>query len=158
MRLLFACLVAMSVCAQVEAGRCRSVNRSRVVTSCCTSQVSACCANEPTVADAGTVITRTRQVTEVRASDCAGGVCRTRTVTKTCSTSQAQVIADRMATIGSLQHDSGGLGAGSFEGVGMGATREEAIANCCFWGQRIPADIGAAQSVNGRWFAAVIYR
>lgn len=50
---------------------------------------------------------------------------------------------------------------GSWKGhegtAGFRATREDAITNCCMWGQREPYDIGAAQGPGG-WFAVVYYR
>lgn len=166
MRFLLTCVAVLASCVTVEAGRCRSVCRSRVVQSCCTSTPAApCCVSEPTLASACaseptyTVSSHTREVTHVRASDCAGGTCRSRTVTHTTATySLAQSKAERMASTGMVHHVSGGFGGGSFEGVGMGATREQAISNCCFWGQRTPVDIGAAQAANGQWFATVLYR
>ncbi len=72
-------------------------------------------------------------------------------------TSLAQSKANRMANSGMMRHLGGGFGGGRAEGVGMGSTREAAIRNCCYWGQRTPIDIGAA--TNGRrWYACVIYR
>ncbi len=71
--------------------------------------------------------------------------------------SLAQSKANRMASSRTLRHLGGGFGGGRFEGVGMGRTREAAIRNCCYWGQRMPIDIGAAQNGN-RWYACVIYR
>jgi hypothetical protein len=156
MRLMIACLAVLASCVSVaEAGRSRALSRSRVVQMCCTSQATSCCASESTA----TLTTKTRQVTESCASDCAGGVCRSRTVTTTRTTGcTAQAKAERLASFGSIHHVSGAFVGGSLEGVGMGATREEAIANCCFWGLRAPVDIGAAQAANGQWFATVFYR
>jgi hypothetical protein len=69
----------------------------------------------------------------------------------------AQWKAEQSARIGSVQHLGGGFGGGSHEGNGFGATREQAIQNCCFWGQLTPIDIGAARGANG-WYATVFYR
>jgi len=69
----------------------------------------------------------------------------------------AQQKANRMASSGRMAHLGGGFGGGRAEGVGMGSSRQAAIQNCCYWGQRTPLEIGAA--TNGRmWFACVIYR
>ena len=70
----------------------------------------------------------------------------------------AQGKAETMARTQSMQHLGGGFGGGSFEGVGMNSTREGAITGSCFWGQRTPIEIGAAQGANGMWYAAVFYR
>lgn len=69
----------------------------------------------------------------------------------------AQAKAEAMARSNSMQHLPGGFGGGSFEGVGFGSTREQAITVSCFWGQRTPIEIGAAQGSNG-WYACVFYR
>ena len=74
------------------------------------------------------------------------------------SGSGAQAKAEAMARMQSMQHLGGGFGGGSFEGVGMASTRDGAITRCCFWGQRTPIEIGAAQGANGMWYAAVFYR
>lgn len=73
------------------------------------------------------------------------------------ATSLAQSKANRMAQRGYLGHLGGGFGAGRAEGVGVGSTRDAAIRNCCYWGQRTPVDIGAATN-GSRWYACVIYR
>ena len=72
-------------------------------------------------------------------------------------TGGAQAKADQMARMNSMQHLPGGFGGGAFEGVGFGSTREQAITVSCFWGQRTPVEIGAAQGSNG-WYACVFYR
>ena len=77
--------------------------------------------------------------------------------TVTTHVSLAQSKANRMAANRTLAHLGGGFGGGRAEGVGVGSTREAAIRNCCYWGQRTPIDIGAAQNGN-RWYACVIYR
>jgi len=77
--------------------------------------------------------------------------------TPVASVSLAQSKANRMARSNFTGHLGGGFGAGHAEGVGWGSTREAAIRNCCYWGQRTPIDIGAATN-GSRWFACVIYR
>lgn len=69
----------------------------------------------------------------------------------------AQWKAEQSARIGSVQHLGGGFGGGSFEGNGFGATPQQAIQNCCFWGQRTPIEIGVARGANG-YYATVFYR
>ena len=73
------------------------------------------------------------------------------------SVSLAQSKADRMASSGTMGHLGGGFGGGRAEGVGTGSTRQAAIQNCCYWGQRTPLDIGTATN-GSRWYACVIYR
>lgn len=60
----------------------------------------------------------------------------------------AVVIARR----GALVHS----GCGCYEGIGYGPTREAAIRNCCFWGQRRVREIGTARGSRG-WYAVVRY-
>jgi len=69
----------------------------------------------------------------------------------------AQWKAEQSARLCSVQHLGGGFGGGSFEGNGYGATAQQAIQNCCFWGQRTPIEIGVARGANG-YYATVFYR
>lgn len=77
------------------------------------------------------------------------------------NTSSAQGVAEIMAARGGLGHFGGN---GGREGVGEGSTRESAIQACCFHPQNgrrdskldmSRADVGAAQSSNGRWYACI---
>lgn len=68
----------------------------------------------------------------------------------------AQQAAEDMARTGVLRHC--GRAGGRPEGIGMGFSRDSAIRNCCFWGQRKPVEIGVAQGRNGRWYACVRYQ
>lgn len=46
-----------------------------------------------------------------------------------------------------------------YEGTaGHRSTRDDAIRSCCYWGQKTPVEIGAAQNAAGQWFAVVYYR
>lgn len=67
----------------------------------------------------------------------------------------AQSVADYMSSIGRIGHFGGNPY--PYEGVGLGATKDIAISNCCYWGQRTPAEIGTAQLTNGNWVACVRY-
>jgi hypothetical protein len=76
-------------------------------------------------------------------------------------TSTAQGVAEIMATRGGRGHFGGNSGR---EGVGEGPTRESAIRACCYHPQNgrrdskidmSTADVGAAQSAGGRWFACI---
>jgi hypothetical protein len=49
-----------------------------------------------------------------------------------------------------------GCPAGCFEGAGSGATEDQAIRNCCFWGQRRPRAIATVQR-GLTWYAVVLY-
>jgi hypothetical protein len=76
-------------------------------------------------------------------------------------TSTAQGVAEIMAARGGRGHFGGNSGR---EGVGEGPTREAAIQACCYHPQNgrreskidmSTADVGAAQSSSGRWFACI---
>lgn len=76
-------------------------------------------------------------------------------------TSTAQGVAEVMAARGRRGHFGGNFGR---EGVGEGPTRESAIRACCYHpenGRRDSkinidtADVGAAQSASGTWFACI---
>jgi len=71
-------------------------------------------------------------------------------------TSTAQNAAIFIVQSGRFRHN--GHPAGLFEGIGMGATPQQAIQNCCFWGRREAVDIGTCQKSNGTWIAVVRYR
>lgn len=112
-----------------------------------------------------------------RRGGCAGGVCSVATVTTSTATeckdgvclavsgvkivreghyydlalARARACADRMAVGHFL-----GCPAGCFEGAGMGMSEEQAIRNCCFWGQR-PVRAVATVCRGDRWFACTLY-
>ena len=81
--------------------------------------------------------------------------CGQTVVTTTVTITTAQQDAETMARTGILRHC--GRSGGRREGIGTGTTREQAIRNCCFWGQLQPVEIGVAQGRNGRWFACIRY-
>lgn len=66
-------------------------------------------------------------------------------------------VAQRMAEIGRIRH-FGNPGPWPYEGVGMAATREGAIRNCCYYGRRQLMESAAVQGANGYWFACNRYR
>jgi len=70
--------------------------------------------------------------------------------------SSAQADADEMARTGVMRHC--GRNAGRREGVGMGATPEAALRNCCFYGRYRIVEKGVAYSPSRRqWFACIRY-
>lgn len=149
-------------CDLAQAGRQRSRCRSSM--SSCSAPACGCsptCACQPcecgglasAIAD-GCV--RSKSVTLTSSTDCAGGTCRSKTVTTTRG-STAQWKADQLAARGQLVHLGGSFGGGSYEGIGFGATADQATRACCYWGQRTPIEIGTAQGANG-WYAVVLYR
>ena len=82
------------------------------------------------------------------------GVQAAESVTITITTAQAD--AETMARTGVLRHCR--TAGGRLEGIGCGASREEAIRNCCYWG-RPYIEIGVARSIRtGRYFAVVRYK
>lgn len=85
----------------------------------------------------------------------AGRLRRARPVPIAVSLPTAQSAADYMSSLGRIGHFGGNPY--PYEGVGLGATRDAAIGNCCYWGQRTPAEIGTAQLANGYWVACVRY-
>lgn len=46
---------------------------------------------------------------------------------------------------------------GCREGIGMGSTPEQALANSCFWGRYAVREKAVARGANGRWYAVVRY-
>jgi hypothetical protein len=69
--------------------------------------------------------------------------------------STAQGVANYLASIGRIGHFGGNPYAA--EGVGMGATPDQAIRNCCFYGKRPIADQGVCRGANGYYFACCRY-
>lgn len=67
----------------------------------------------------------------------------------------AQGVANRMARLLRIGHF--GNPTGGYEGVGSGATPQQAEWNCCFRRQMQPRDIGYAQGANGMWYACCRY-
>ena len=75
------------------------------------------------------------------------------------STGLAQRKAQRAAFMGIKGHVGGTLGNARYEGVGWSThSPQHAIQNCCYWGQRPPAQIGVARGNDGSWYACVLYR
>ena len=70
----------------------------------------------------------------------------------------AQQKAQQAAQMGFRDHIGGGLGGAKFEGVGWSnQSPQSAIQNCCYWGQRPPAQIGVSKGHDGCWYACVLY-
>jgi hypothetical protein len=60
-----------------------------------------------------------------------------------------------LARRGTLVHSS----CGQTEGIGCGATAEQARRNCCYFGKRQIVEEGVAYSpATRRWFAVIRYR
>ncbi len=72
----------------------------------------------------------------------------------TSTTTTAQQDAETMARTGVLRHC--GRSGGAVEGIGFGQSRESAIRNCCYWGNRKAKEIGTCRGPRG-WFACVRY-
>lgn len=69
----------------------------------------------------------------------------------------AQSKSAQIARMGTVSHIGGGMGGGSFEGNGFGATRQQAIQNACGYGVRKPIQIGVTRG-NGGYYATVFYK
>ena len=70
--------------------------------------------------------------------------------------SSAQQDAEEMARTGIMRHC--GRNAGRREGIGVGATPEAALRNCCFYGRYRIVEKGVAYSPSRRqWFACIRY-
>jgi len=67
----------------------------------------------------------------------------------------AQGVANRMARLLRMAHL--GNPTGGWEGVGIGASPQAAITNCCYYGKRPLRDSGVAQGSNGMWYACCRY-
>ena len=69
--------------------------------------------------------------------------------------STAQGVAEIQANRNSMGHCGGNRG---YEGVGFSSrSADEAIRNCCYWGQKTPIEIGVSKGRNG-WYACVRYK
>jgi hypothetical protein len=66
----------------------------------------------------------------------------------------AQGVANYLASIGRIGHYGGNPFA--YEGVGMGASPDQALRNCCNNGG-VVADYGVCQGSNGMWYACKRY-
>ena len=62
--------------------------------------------------------------------------------------------AEFMARTGRFAHRGT---AGCREGIGMGSTPEQALANCCYWGRYAVREKAVARGANGRYYAVVRY-
>ena len=75
-----------------------------------------------------------------------------------CDKCIAQRKAQQQAAEGRMRHVGGTLGTGGYEGVGFSTrSAEDAVRNCCYWGQRTPTAVGVSRGPNG-WYATVLYR
>ena len=67
----------------------------------------------------------------------------------------AQQSASTSAAQGRMAHRGGSY---RYEGVGFSAaSAQQAIRNCCYYGQRTPIEIAVSRGRNG-WYACVRYR
>jgi hypothetical protein len=67
----------------------------------------------------------------------------------------AQQSASASAAQGRMAHRGGSY---RYEGVGFSAvSAQQAIRNCCYYGQRTPIEIAVSRGRNG-WYACVRYR
>lgn len=62
--------------------------------------------------------------------------------------------AEFMARTGRFAHRGT---AGCREGIGMGSTPEQALANSCYWGRYAVREKAVARGANGRYYAVVRY-
>lgn len=62
--------------------------------------------------------------------------------------------AEYMARTGRFAHRGG---CGCREGIGMGSTPQQALANSCFWGRYAVREKAVARGANGRYYAVVRY-
>jgi len=69
--------------------------------------------------------------------------------------SSAQGVANRMARLLRIGHF--GNPQGGYEGVGSGATPQQAEWNCCYRRQMAPRDVGYAHGANGLWYCCCRY-
>lgn len=68
----------------------------------------------------------------------------------------AQEHAESLAATGTFGHC--GRRGGGYEGIGVGATPDDACRRCCYWGQRRVREIGTAWCpVRRAWVAVVRY-
>lgn len=66
----------------------------------------------------------------------------------------AQQAAETMARTGVFAHS----GCGCREGIGMGSTPEQALANCCYNnGRYVVRERAVARGRNGRYYAVIRY-
>jgi hypothetical protein len=75
-----------------------------------------------------------------------------RTVVRGCATAQED--ADEMARTGVLRHRGS---CGCREGIGMGSTPQQALANCCYYGRYSIREKAVSRGLNGRWYAVIRY-
>lgn len=122
--------------------------------------VPAAPAAQPAAAPAGTIV-QTSAVEPASATSASNSVVTAGATTPAtaapAAVGSAQWKAEQSARMCSVAHIGGGFGGGSYEGNGYGATAQQAIQNCCFWGQRTPIEIGVARGANG-YYATVFYR
>ena len=78
------------------------------------------------------------------------------TVQKTAKVAQSSGCLTKariLAARGRVFHPGGGMGGYHYEGVGSGATANQALANCCYSGQRRVAAQAVVKGANGRYYA-----
>jgi hypothetical protein len=78
----------------------------------------------------------------------------TTTTTVTANNSTAQGVALLIVQTGRFRHFGGYNG---LEGIGLGATPEQAEFNCCFRRTHTPRERGFAQLANGMWACCCRY-
>ena len=129
--------------------------------SCSTPAASASGCSAPQAVPVPVVVPVSVPVLVASSQDCPSGSC---TAEKSARSFQpirnsiAQHKANVQASEGRMRHLGGSFGAGRFEGVGFSTvSADAAIQACCYYGQKIPVDIGVARGANG-WFATVLYR
>lgn len=142
----------------------RSANCSATAASCSSPAMSSCSAPQTVqVSEAPQPIETVVMVSSpvFESSDCVSGQCTVEESNKSFQpvrNSIAQHKANVQARNGRMQHLGGSFGAGRYEGVGFSTvSADDAIRQCCYWGERTPVDIGVAQGNNG-WYATVLYR
>lgn len=73
-----------------------------------------------------------------------------RTVVRTSAADDAEY----MARTGRFGHRGG---CGCREGIGMGSTPEQALANCCYYGRYAIREKAVSRGANGRYYAVIRY-
>ena len=77
-----------------------------------------------------------------------------RYVSRTVVRTSAADDAEYMARTGRFAHRGT---CGCREGIGMGSTPQQALANSCFWGRYSVREKAVARGANGRYYAVVRY-
>ncbi len=77
-----------------------------------------------------------------------------RYVSRTVVRTSAADDAEYMARTGRFAHRGG---CGCREGIGYGATPEQALQSCCYYGRYAVREKAVARGANGRYYAVVRY-